>query len=125
MKFIVDGGNGTVSQLAVRDLLTDIASPYPDAVFVTEFVPRGTMFSHVYREGTMGSVETILKMFDETNFATWNTVPDIMTEVKHPGDKILIIVGSAKPELVNYCLDNLIQVLDLEKGLYPVTDKVT
>jgi len=107
MKFIIDG-DGTITKTAALDLLTDIIKPYDNSMFITRLK---------YDNPVTG----VLNFFDDMNFRAHNSTPDLMLELQAPGDKIFIVLDSAtRPDLVNYCLDNNIQVLDLIRGLYPV-----
>lgn len=113
MKFIIDG-DGTVSQAAALDLLTDISRPYPCSVFITDY----------YFSKSDSPVTRVLNLFEDAGYRNHNLAPSLTNELDY-GDAIFIVVDAAtRPELVEYCLDNSITVLDLTKGLYPVTEKI-
>jgi len=111
MKFIIDG-DGSVSRNAARDLLRDIATPYTFPVFITGLI-MGPLSE---------TVLSVLKDFEDTGFANWNQVPSVLDDLAMPGEKIYIVLDpTTRPDKVSYCWEHNIQVLDLEKGLYPVT----
>lgn len=120
MRFIIDG-SGIVSQLTVRALLRDIHKPYVNPVFVTPLVPVGQL-KHNYSESSMRGVDLVLDLMANAGECLHSHSPFIMSELEEDTDKIFIVIGAhTRAEEVRYCLDNNIQVLDLEKGLYPVT----
>lgn len=116
MKFIIDG-DGTVEQCAATDLLTDIMYPYWDTyvVIVTGAVPE-----------LSEDMLMVIKNLVDNKYAEWNQATSVLGELSAPAkDKIFIVADAAtRPQCVNYCVSNGIMVLDLVKGLYPVTEKV-
>ena len=114
MKFIIDG-NGEISHRAARELLADIMHPYQSVEFVTEV--NGVLSTHVL---------DVLNSFRDLSYVVYNVVPELQSELGSDKDKVYIVLDPAsRKDHVNYCIDNNIQVLDLEKGLYPVTEKIS
>jgi len=116
VKFIIDG-DGTVSYRAAYDLLKDAAYPY---------IEQGIMTVTCKANRLCENVAKVLNDLDAYHFVPHNQTTSVRSELTFPGDKVFIVVGAAtRKELVNYCLGNNITVLDLEKGLYPVTERIT
>lgn len=122
MRFVVDG-DGTVSQRTAKELLRDIASPYvmEDCTFVTLMIPEGER-KHIYSESVMRGIDTVLDNFDDLDLAAHNRTPDIWGELSVPGTTFIVVGAETRKHMVEMCLENNIEILDLEKGLYPVKD---
>jgi hypothetical protein len=116
MKFIIDG-DGTVSKRAAKDLLMDIMHPYDKNMVVTTH--EGGFSS--YSDYMTTNIATVLKIMEDTGFIDWNITLNIDDELALTGDKIFIVLdASTRPDLVSYCWEHDIPVLDLTKALYPV-----
>jgi hypothetical protein len=110
MKFVIDG-NGTMSYRAARDLLKDMIRPYDNPVLVTGYM----------HGPASDNVMTAINDLDDIGVVKHSMVTtSLLTELESPGDKTLVVVGDVRPDLVSYCWEHDIQVLDLTRGLYPV-----
>lgn len=112
MKFIIDG-DGTVSYSAAYDLLKDIVAPYiGQRVMTITSKTKGPLCENVNK---------VLNDLDTYHFIPHNYTTTIRNELDYQGEKVLIVVDAAtRPDLVSYCWEHDIPVLDLTKALYPV-----
>lgn len=113
MRFIIDG-EGNVSRAAALALLKDIIKPYSKPVFIMPYVIPST--------GDLGVVHNQADLMANAGLCAVVYTTDIQSELMYDQEKIFIVLGAdTRKHQVIYCLENHIQVLDLEKGLYPVT----
>ena len=113
MLFIVDG-EGKVSKAAAMALLTDIIKPYNVPAFVTPYKPPV--------EGDLKLVENILELMDNVGVCQLQHSTNMLHDLSSTEERIFIVLGAdTRRQAVGYCLQNNIQILDLERGLYPVT----
>lgn len=117
MRFVIDGDE-PVSYIMTYDLLRDIGSLHIfDGIEFVSLMPQG--FAFVSDEMTR-NVNMVLRDLEDKGFSTWTRTSDVQEELAKPDTVFIVIGAETRPELVNYCHDNGIEVLDLTKALYPV-----